>query len=137
MEKAVAKSLNTFLEGHFMAIHAYEKFIQHIKNDDMKDVLQIIQQNHKKHAMLIAKRIQDLGGVPVNDVNMMMDLTNKMKPATKGNAAIIEDALAGEQRGIKISKELLEGDLDHESLEMVTHILNADEKHVDLLAKFA
>lgn len=137
MEKEIIKELNTFLEGNFMAVHAYEKFIQHIENDEMKHVLQIIQQNHKKHTIVIARRIQDLGGVPVNDVNMMMDLANKVRPATKGDAAIIQDALAGEQRGIKVSKELLDGELDEESLKMVQHILNADEKNIDLLAKFA
>lgn len=137
MNKEVVKELNTFLEGNFMAIHAYEKFIQHIESDEIKDVLQIIQQNHKKHTIVISRRIQDLGGVPVKDVKMMMELANKVKPATKGDAAIVQDALTGEQRGIQVSKELLEGDLDKESLEMVNHILNADEKHIDLLAKFA
>lgn len=137
MNKEVVKELNTFLEGNFMAIHAYEKFIQHIESDEIKDVLQIIQQNHKKHTIVISRRIQDLGGVPVKDVKLMMELANKVKPATKGDAAIVQDALTGEQRGIQVSKELLEGDLDKESLEMVNHILNADEKHIDLLAKFA
>lgn len=140
MKKDVVKELNTFLEGNFMAIHAYEKFIQHIQNDEIKNVLQIIQQNHKKHAIVIAKRIQDIGGVPVNDVGMMgsvAEFMSKVKGATNGDAAIVEDALKGEQRGIAKSKELLEGDLDKESLEIVNHILNADEKHIDLLAKFS
>lgn len=136
MNKEIIKELNTFLEGNFMAVHAYEKFIQHIENDEIKHLLQIIQQNHKKHTIMISRRIQDLGGLPVNDVNMMMELTNKVRPATKGDPAIIQDALAGEQRGIKVSKELLDGDLDEESLEMVQHIFHADEKHIDLLAKF-
>ncbi len=136
MKKEIIKELNTFLEGNFMAIRAYENFIQHIESDEIKHVLQIIQQNHKKHAMVIARRIQDLDGVPVKEIGMMAELANKVKGATKGDAAIVKDALAGEQRGIKTSKELLEGDLDEESLEMVNHILNADEKHIDLLTKF-
>lgn len=140
MKQNVVKELNTFLEGNFMGIEAYEKFIQHIQNDEIKEVLQIIQQNHKKHTIVIARRIQDLGGVPVKDVGMMgnvAELMNKVKGPTKGDLSIVEDALTGEQRGIVKSKELLAGDLDKDSLEMVNHILNADEKHIDLLAKFA
>lgn len=136
MKKEVIKELNTFLEGNFMAVHAYEKFIQHIESNDIKRVLQIIQQNHKKHTIVIARRIQELGGIPVKDVSMMMELAAKVKGATKGDDAIVKDALAGEQRGIHTSTELLRGKLDDESLDMVQHIFNADEKHIDLLAKY-
>lgn len=139
MKKDVIKELNTFLEGNFMAIHAYEKYIQHINDVDIKRVLQIIQQNHKKHAMMVAERIQNLGGVPVEDVGMMgnmAELLNKIKGSTKDPDAILKDALVGEQRGIEKSKELLNGDLDPESLTVVKHILNADQKHVDLLDRF-
>lgn len=61
MTNNVIKELNTFLEGNFKAVHAYEKYIQHIDDGELKRVLQIIQQNHKKHAMVVAERIQNLG----------------------------------------------------------------------------
>lgn len=139
MKNDVIKDLNTFLAGNFMAVHAYEKYIQHIDDDEIKRVLQTIQQNHKKHAMVVARRIQDLDGVPVDDVGFMgnvVALLGKVKGSTKGSDHILKDALVGEQRGIQKSKELLNGDLDPESLKVVTHILNADEKHVDLLTQF-
>lgn len=139
MEQDVVKELNTFLEGNFMAIHAYEKYIQHVQNDEIKKVLQIIQQNHKKHAMVVARRIQDLDGVPVKDAGMIgnvAELLNKIKGSTKGDDSILKDALAGEQRGIEKSKEILNDDLDSESLKIVTHILDADEKHIELLNRF-
>ena len=139
MKNDVIKELNTFLEGNFMAVHAYEKYIQHIDDDEIKRVLQIIQQNHKKHAMVVAERIQNLGGIPVEDVGMMgnvAELLNKIKGSTKESDSILKDALVGEHRGIKKSKELLNGDLDPESSKVVTHILNADQKHVDLLDRF-
>lgn len=139
MKNDVIKELNTFLEGNFMAVHAYEKYIQHIDDDEIKRVLQIIQQNHKKHAMVVAERIQNLGGIPVEDVGMMgnvAELLNKIKGSTKESDSILKDALVGEHRGIKKSKELLTGDLDPESSKVVTHILNADQKHVDLLDRF-
>jgi bacterioferritin len=41
--------------------------------------------------------------------------------------------LVGEHRGIEKSKELLNGELDPESLTLVKNILSIDQKHVELL----
>jgi bacterioferritin len=132
----VVKELNTFLEGNFMAIHAYENYIHHIDDVEIKQVLQKFQQEHKQHAMMIAERIQNLGGKPVDDVGMMgsvAELINKIKGSTKGSTDILKDALVGEHRGIEKSKELLNGELDPESLTLVKNILSIDQKHVELL----
>lgn len=134
----VVKNLNEFLEGNYMAIHAYENFIHHIQEPELKKSLQDIQQEHKQHALLVAKRIQDLGGIPVDDVGLMGHMAEFMKnltgPTIETNS-ILKDALVGEQRGIDKSKELVKGDLDSESLELVKTILNHDESHIDLLNK--
>lgn len=138
MKNNVIKELNTFLEGNFMAIHAYEKYIQQIKDEHLKAVLQKIQQQHKEHAMLIAERIQNLGGIPADDAGMMgmvAKLINSIKGSTSGSAHILQDALVGEQRGIEKSKELLNGDLDPESRTLVKQILDTDQKHIDILNK--
>ena len=136
MKNNVIKELNTFLEGNFMAIHAYDNYIHHIDNVEIKQVLQKIQQEHKQHAMMIAERIQNLGGIPVDDVGMMghvAEFMNKIKGPTKDLAPILKDALVGEHRGIEKSKELLDGDLDPESLTLVKRILDVDQQHVELL----
>ncbi|WP_203249231.1 DUF2383 domain-containing protein [Sporosarcina beigongshangi] len=136
MQTSVVKELNTFLEGNYMAIHAYERYIHHIDDLDIKHTLQKIQQNHKEHAMLVAERIQNLDGVAVDDVGMMgnvAELMNKIKGPTTDLTSILKDALVGEHRGIEKSKELLDGDLDPVSLELVTAILNHDEQHIDIL----
>ena len=136
MKNDVIKELNTFLKGNFMAVHAYERYIQHIDDSDIKQLLQKIQQDHKQHAILITERIQNLDGTPVDDVGMMgsvAELMNKIKGSTTDPNAILKDALLGEHRGIEKSKEILNGDLDPESLDLVKGILNHDQKHVDLL----
>ena len=136
MKKNVIEELNTFLEGNFMAIHAYEKYIHHTSDEHLKQTLQKIQQAHKQHAILIAERIQTLGGIPEHDVGMMgsvAELINKLKGSTKDSTLILKDALLGEQRGIEKSKELLNNDLDADSLELVKNVLNHDQKHVELL----
>lgn len=137
MNKTAIEELNNFLEGNFMAIHAYDQYIHEMKDDQIKKSLQQIQENHKQHAMIIAKRIQDLGGVPAHDVGMTEKMVEWMKnlTPTKGNDDILKDALVGEQRGIEISKELVKGDIDPESLELVKNILRHDEENVEQLKK--
>jgi bacterioferritin len=43
MQNSVIKELNTFLEGNYMAIQAYERYIHHIDDSDIKQSLQKIQ----------------------------------------------------------------------------------------------
>ena len=136
MKTSVIKELNTFLGGNYMAIQAYERYIHHIDDSNIKQTLQKIQQDHKQHAMLIAERIQNLGGVPVDDVGFkgaIAEFVNNLKGSSNDPAFILKDALMGEDKGIEISKKLVKGDLDPESLELVNDILNHDQKHVDLL----
>ncbi|WP_077213071.1 DUF2383 domain-containing protein [Bacillus dakarensis] len=136
MNKKVINELNNFLEGNFMAIHAYDQYIHEIEDTEIKQLLQKIQDSHKQHANIIARRIQDLGGVPANDVGLkgkMVEWMKNLTESTKGNDDILKDALVGEKRGIEISKELVKGDLDQESLELVQKILSHDEEHVEQL----
>lgn len=136
MKNNVTEELNTFLKGNFMAIHAYDKYIHRITDEGIKKVLQEIQQNHKHHAAMVAERIQNLGSKPVNDVGVMgktAEVMSSIKGAINDPIDILKDSLVGEHRGIKKSKELLDGDLDAESLALVQQILNVDENHVKLL----
>lgn len=138
MNDRLIKELNTFLEGNFMAIHAYEKYIDHVQDNELKGVFQKILQNHKNHTKIIAERIQNLGGIPSDDVGIMGSMAQiiiDLKSTTKGDISILKDAIVGEQRGIKKSKEILDGDLDPESLKIVQDILDHDEEHVEILNK--
>lgn len=136
MDRGVIKELNHFLEGNYMAIRAYDQYIDRMADHNIKQVLQEIQQNHKRHATMIAERIQNLGGNPVDDVGFMGKMA-QMIASLKGKATdpthIVKDALVGEQRGIEKSKQLLDGDLDPESLALVKHILDTDQQHVNRL----
>src|SRR5690625_1169888 len=119
-----------------MAIYAYDQYIHRIKDNELKQIFQQIQQNHKHHAALIAERIQNLDGIPANEVGIMGNVAQLMSRKTVDTDHILKDALAGEQRGIEKSKQILNGDLDDESLALVETILATDEKHVALLNKF-
>ena len=138
MEKVI-KELNKFLEGNYMAIHTYDQYIHHTGDQKVKKLLQNIQQNHKQHAAMIVKRIQDLGGIPAHDVDVkgkMIELISKLKETTKDTNSILKDAAIGESRGIQTSKNLLDGDLDSESLHLVKIILKRNQQHVDLLKRY-
>lgn len=139
MNNHVTKELNTFLKGNLMAIHAYDKYIHRLEDTQIKQAFQEIQQDHKQHAAIIAERIQNLGGIPVNDVGVMgnaAEFMNTIKKPSSDTDHILQDALVGEHRGIEKSKELLDGELDAESLSLVENILSIDQQHVDLLDRF-
>lgn len=139
MNNHTVNELNKFLEGNYMAIHAYENYIGRLEDPEAKQLLQQLQQGHKSHASKVAERIQNLGGVPVDDVGIggkMIEIVKKLENPTSDTAAIFKDALAGEQRGIAKSKEILDGDLDDESLQLVKTILDHDEQHVQLLSDY-
>ncbi|WP_062108831.1 DUF2383 domain-containing protein [Bacillus niameyensis] len=136
MGKSVVDELNQFLEGNLMAVHAYEDYIEHMQDPGIKQILQGLQQRHKQHATQVAERIQNLGGVPVNDVGMkakMVEFMKNFKGTALGTEEILKDAAAGEQRGIEASKTILQNDLDPESLQLVKNILSHDEKHIEQL----
>lgn len=139
MKDKTVEELNRFLEGNLMAIHAYDNYIHHIDDPEVKKTLQGIQRDHKEHAALVAERIQNLGGMPVNDLGLKgstAEFFTKLKESTGGTTHILRDAIAGEDRGIEVSKKLVKGDLDPESLHVVERILEEDEGHIDLLSKF-
>ncbi|MYL35149.1 DUF2383 domain-containing protein [Pontibacillus yanchengensis] len=132
----VVKTLNKFLQGQYMGIHAYEHYIGKLKDHYVKKEFQGIQQDHKEHAQRVAERIQNLGGKPVDNEGMLGSIQGyigkfSIPEDTKG---IIESALKGESYyGVEISEEIVKGDLDKESHRIVKGILDKDRQHVDML----
>nr|WP_249308612.1 ferritin-like domain-containing protein [Lederbergia citrea] len=139
-KKDVVKTLNQFLKGQYMGIHAYEHHIQKLTDPEIKRVFQRIQQDHKNHALKVAERIQNLGGVPVDDEGMIGVVQGYfgqfMIPDT--TVGIIESALKGEgYYGIEVSEEIVKGDLDPESRQLIEEILDKDREHVHFLQHLA
>lgn len=138
MYEVAIKELNAFLKGQYMGIHAYENLIQSTEDFYLKKELQKIQQDHKIHAMRIAERIQNLGGTPVSNEGFRGSIQNYVGKITapKSIDEILRKALKGEEYyGIHISHEIVEGDLDPQSMQLVDEILDHDEKHVDTIKK--
>ncbi|MFJ5621258.1 ferritin-like domain-containing protein [Peribacillus loiseleuriae] len=98
VDNNVVKTLNQFLKGQYMGIHAYEHHIQKLSNPDVKREFQRIQQEHKNHALNVAERIQNLGGTPVDDEGLIGSIqgffSQFMIPET--SVGIMESATKGE-----------------------------------------
>lgn len=136
MANDVVKELNAFLKGQYMGIHSYEELIQKVKDPKIKTELQKIQQDHKLHAAMVAERIQNLGGRPVDDEGLIGSIQEFMSRFTMPTDTheILQVALKGEDDyGIQMSEEIVKGDLDPESKQLIERILDADRKHVDYL----
>lgn len=133
------KELNTLLKGEHMAIGGYEKYIQEVKDTNIRGELQKIQQDHKQHAIKIAERIQNLGGKPVDDEGIggkIAQAMSNIKEARRNDTlSILKEALHGEDNGIKMADEVVKGDLDSQSAALVNDILNDDRNHVDRLGQ--
>lgn len=132
----VIDTLNKFLKGQYMGIHAYEHHIQKLNDPYIKSEFQRIQQDHKNHALKVAERIQNLGGTPVDDEGIIGSIqgfiSQFMIPDT--SSGIIKSALTGENYyGIQISEEIVKGDLDPESRQLIEDVLDIDRQHVDFL----
>jgi bacterioferritin len=139
MDKKVVKELNAYLKGEYMAIKAYEGFMERIKDNSIKGELRKIQRDHKRHAIKVSDRIHALGGKPVKGAGLMgtmSDVKNLIKRNSDDTRFIIKDAGAGEYRGIQMAEEVVKGDLDAESLELVKSLLEEDRSHVEKLSNF-
>ncbi len=119
-----------------MGIHAYEHHIQKLTDPEIRREFQRIQQEHKNHALKVAERIQNLGGKPVDDEGLIGSVqgffSQFMIPETP--VGMIESALKGESYyGIRVSEDIVRGDLDLESQQLIESILDKDREHVRYL----
>ncbi|MFV2047573.1 ferritin-like domain-containing protein [Metabacillus sp. YM-086] len=135
-EENVIDTLNEFLKGQYMGIRSYEHFIEKLDDGLIKKQFQTMQQEHKQHALQVAERIQNLGGTPVSSEGVVGSVQGfisqfQIPDTTEG---IIESAKKGESYyGIGMSEEIVRGDLDQESRQLIEKILDKDRQHVQIL----
>lgn len=133
-QENVIHTLNEFLKGQYMGIHAYEHLIEKLSDPKIKEEFQTIQQDHKQHALQVSERIQDLNGSPVSSegvVGAAQGYISKLM-IPDDTEGIMKTALKGESHyGIEVSEEIVKGDLDPESKQLIEGILDKDRGHVD------
>ena len=134
--KDIVKELNAYLKGEYMGIHAYEHYIQQVEDPTVKKELQRIQQEHKRHAAKLAERIQNLGGKAVEDNGLMLSIREGMlniKGFPEDINAILQEAMKGQEKGVQMAEEIVRGDIDQESRQIVEENLDEDREHLDQL----
>ncbi|HEX3028884.1 MAG TPA: DUF2383 domain-containing protein [Clostridia bacterium] len=131
MESSVVNELNTVLKGEQMAVDAYDRFIEDVDSDAVKDELKRIQRKHSEHADEIAARIRAIGGKPdynTGFAGFMASAKAAMQGMTVnvGTIDILKQAYDGEDKGIAMAREIVKGDLDSESAGIIDRVLTAD-----------
>ncbi|MGE7781123.1 DUF2383 domain-containing protein [Peribacillus sp. NPDC097264] len=136
-QEQTIKILNKFLQGTYMGIHAYKRFIEKLQHSSLKDSFISIQKDQKNHATLISERIQHLGGTPVTSEGIIGKIEAGIVNVVENynsEEEIIKHAIKGENLyGIRMSEDLVRDKLDEESLNLVHRILDKDREHVDYL----
>jgi ferritin-like protein len=132
-KNTVASELKTLLKGEQMAVESYEKFIMAADNNKIKEGLQKIQMDHKEHSSILAKRIQELGDVPEYNTGIagvFSGMKLGIETNDKTSSDILKMAYDGEDKGIAAAEEVVRGDLDNSSMELVKNILSQDHDHL-------
>ncbi|MDW7674628.1 MAG: ferritin-like domain-containing protein [Bacillota bacterium] len=135
--QAVIDNLNNVLTGENMAIKTYERFLKKLPESIEKAQLVEFYKDHQRHAKELTDRVQQLGGRPSKGVGVIgimavnrIKLQTMLVPDLKD---IIQNLCHGEKMGITVTQEMVKGDLDATSLELVKDILAQDLKHVEKL----
>jgi bacterioferritin len=134
--ETIIEELNTLLRGTYMGIRSLEHYIQKVDDDELKNNFQSMQQDIKQNAQKIAERIQNIGGVPADDEGVSGSMHSFMHKIMLSNDSkkIIEVALKGmDNYGVQYSEELVKGDLDQTSKQIVEEVIDTSRRHVEYL----
>lgn len=132
----VIEELNTLLRGTYMGIRSYEHYIQKVEDPEDKRKFQSMQLEIKNSAEKLATRIQDLGGVPADSEGFSGSMHSYMHQVmlSEDTGKILQDAIKGlEQYGVQYSEEVVRGDLDPESRQLVEEVLDVNRRQADEL----
>jgi len=138
MDEKIIKELNAVHKGEQMAIEAYERFIQAADDKSLKREFQEIQKDHKRHASEIAERVRVLGGKPEYGTGFTGYMARAMSTVKnmnlKGDSEILKKAYDGEDKGIAKVEEIIKGDLDIESRNLIERMMSEDHRHLHRMA---
>ncbi|WP_425447430.1 DUF2383 domain-containing protein [Dethiothermospora halolimnae] len=134
--KETLKSMNSLLQGEYMALETFNVFISKVNDDSTKKTLREVQGHHRENIKVLANYIQDLGGQPDENLGFkgtMADMKLNMDLKGKNDHYIIEKVIEGETNGINMAEKVLRGNLDDKSRDFAGEILHSDRKYLDKL----
>lgn len=134
--ETVIAELNALLKGTYMGIRSMEHYIEKVADEELRRHFQSMQQETKHNAQILAERIQNLSGVPADSEGItgaMQGYLHRMM-LSEDPKDILEDALKGvDDYGVHYSEELVRGDLDPESKQIVKEVIDTNRRHADFL----
>ncbi len=137
MDKDTAiKELNTVLKGELMAAESYEMFISNVDDQRIKEHFERFRADHKEHAELLSERISSLGADPDKGTGipgMFSQLKLEIETNGKDSGDVLRRAYYGEDKGVKKAEEIVKGDLDAESADLISNILSKDREHLNTM----
>jgi len=131
--QTTVKELSTMLSGELMAAESYDLFIAHADDEKIRRIFEQFRADHKEHAELLRERIRSLGAVPGKGTGiqgMFSQVMLELETKGKDSEEILKRAYYGEDKGVKMVEEIVKGDLDPESADLVGRILQKDREHL-------
>ena len=135
------KSLNELLQGEYMAIEGFNNFISKTEDEDIKNCLKEVQDQHRDNIDKLASYIQDIGGQPHENLGLkgkMADMKLNMDLGSNSDSSdIIKKAIEGETKGVNMAEKVLRGNLDDKSRGLAGEILEQDRNSINKLEQFS
>jgi len=130
------KELNDLLKGLYMGIHSYEHYIKHCQNPTIRTTLQKVQQAHKRSAIFLAERIQNLHGTPATDEGIFGSIIGFASSFTspKIDEEIIEEAIRMEEKyAVHEAGDNTKGKISDSNKKLIDDILESNQQQVETL----
>lgn len=139
--KDLIKDLNKAYADEWLAYYSWWYMANTVTGpgyEDMSEFLDKIAKDELEHADELANRIQELGGLPIANLNELDKNSNCSYPKppkkTSDYNAIIKLVLEGEACAIDVYQKLAEKTMgkDHATYQLVCHILSEEIGHEEL-----
>lgn len=124
-------TLNELLKGELMAMNIYKETDDMQGDEQVMAMLDEFAKDHEEHARLLANRIRELGGTPIDSASMagaMVDISSKIN-ALRGPAYLLKQVYDGEDKGVHAYEDRID-ELDSASQELVRGIMSTDHDHL-------
>jgi len=126
-------TLNELLKGELMAMNIYQETDDIQGDEQVMAMLDQFAEDHQEHAKLLANRIRELGGTPVESTGMagaMAQMSSKFN-ALRGPAHLLKQVYDGEDKGVHAYEDRID-ELDPESQDLVKTMMSTDHDHLKL-----
>ncbi|MDD2235107.1 MAG: ferritin-like domain-containing protein [Desulfitobacteriaceae bacterium] len=125
------ETLNELLKGEHIAIDIYDKTKGLQKDVQVAEILADFENDHKQHAELLKKRINDLGGIPRSGTGLSGIMANLAATVNsyRGPGQLVKYLYEGEDDGLRTYEEHIK-DFDQVSQDLVRQIITEEHEHL-------